>query len=412
MSASCWRPGLCHSLEMPPPAARTALVLSAGGARGAYQVGVIAGLVELLGRSGAGPPLFDIFTASSIGALNATYLAANADRSDHAIDGLVQIWSELDIHEVLQFHPLGLWGWPHSRLPGQHRDASRYVGRSLLDPRPVERLLERVIAWDRLHENIGAARVRGLMIAALDVCDGTTTVFTELADGVRFRPYPYLTTSALHTHIDAEHVLAATALPFMFPTRRIAGRYYTDGAIRFVTPIIPALRAGARRVVTISLLHDQSGAKRRAPLVYPGLFFLVGQVLSAVLLDPLRHDIDRLQRNNRMVEVLADTLDASETSEAITNLEREVPPGRHIPTLVFQPSENIEMLTGKFLRDELRRPGSVWRALQRRLAAVEAGQALLASFLFFDGRLAARLIDLGRRDAHAQREQVLAFFDH
>jgi NTE family protein len=135
-------------------------------------------------------------------------------------------------------------------------------------------------------------------------------------------------------------------------------------------------------------------------------------VLSAVLLDPLRHDIDRLQRNNRMVEVLADTLDASETSEAITNLEREVPPGRRIPTLVFQPSENIEMLTGKFLHDELRRPGSVWRALQRRLAAVEAGQALLASFLFFDGRLAARLIDLGRRDAHAQRDQVLAFFDH
>jgi NTE family protein len=90
------------------------------------------------------------------------------------------------------------------------------------------------------------------MIAALDVCDGSTTVFTELADGVRFRPYPYLTTSALFTHIDAEHVLAATALPFMFPTRRIAGRYYTDGAIRFVTPIIPALRAGARRVVTIS----------------------------------------------------------------------------------------------------------------------------------------------------------------
>jgi NTE family protein len=155
---------------------------------------VIAGLVELLGRSGAGPPLFDIYTASSIGALNAAYLAANADRSDHAIDGLVQIWSELDLGEVLQFHPLGMWGWPHLHMPGQARHASRYVGRSLLDPRPVERLLERVIAWDRLHANIDAARVRGLMIAALDVCDGTTTVFTELAAGVQFRPYPYLAT--------------------------------------------------------------------------------------------------------------------------------------------------------------------------------------------------------------------------
>lgn len=392
--------------------ARTALVLSAGGARGAYQVGVIAGLVELLGRSGAGPPLFDIFTASSIGALNAAYLAANADRSDHGIDGLVQIWSELDFDEVLQFHPLGLWGWPHLRMPGQPHGASRYVGRSLLDPRPVERLLERVIAWDRLHANIDAARVRGLMIAALDVCDGSTTVFTELAAGVAFRPYPYLTTRALLTHIDAEHILAAIALPFMFPTRRIADRYYTDGAIRFETPIIPALRAGARRVVAISLLHDSSGSEPRGPLVYPGLFFLVGQVLSAVLLDPLRHDIDRLQRNNRVVEVLAATLDASATSEVSTSLENEVPPGRQIPMLIFRPSESIERLTAEFLRDEFGRRGSVRRALLRRLATVEAGQALLASFLCFDGRLAARLIELGRRDAHAQRDQILAFFDH
>jgi NTE family protein len=356
--------------------------------------------------------MFDIFTASSVGALNAAYLAANAERGDHAIDGLVQIWSELDFEEVLQFHPLGLWGWPHLRVPGQDRHTSRYVGRSLLDPRPVERLLERVIAWDRLHANIDAARVRGLMIAALDVCDGSTTVFTELAAGVRYRPYPYLTTRALHTHIDAEHVLAAIALPFMLPTRRIAGRYYTDGAVRFETPIIPALRAGARRVVAISLLHDSSGSEPRGPLVYPGLFFLVGQVLSAVLLDPLRHDIDMLQRNNRMVEVLAATLDASATSEAITSLERGVPPGRPIPTLVFQPSENIEMLTAEFLRDERGRRGSVRRTLLRRLAPAETGQALLASFLCFDGRLAARLIELGRRDAHAQRDQIFAFFDH
>lgn len=388
-------------------------MLSAGGARGAYQVGVIAGLVELLGRSGAGPPLFDIFSASSIGALNAAYLAANADCSDHAIDGLARIWCELDADEVLQFHPLGMLGWPHLRLPGQRRhDEARYVGRSLLDPRPVESLLERVIPWDRLHANIDAARVRGLMIAALDVCDGSTTVFTELAAGVAFRPYPYLTTRALLTHIEAEHILAATALPFMLPTRRIADRYYTDGAIRFETPIIPALRAGADRVVAISLLDHSTGSGFPGPLVYPGLFFLVGQILSALLLDPMRNDIDRLERNNRMVEVLSSSLDAESESKVITSLEREVPPGRPVPTLVFRPSESIETLTAEFLRDALGRRGLFRKSLLSRLATVEAGQALLASFLFFDGRLAARLIELGRRDALAQRDQVLAFFDH
>jgi NTE family protein len=395
--------------DMPPRAARTALVLSAGGVRGAYQVGAIAGIIEVLGRGTAGAPLFDTFTASSIGAINAAYLAANADRPDHAIDGLVKIWSELDFDEILQFSPLGLWGWPRVRMPGGGGGdrLSRYVGRSLLDPRPVENLLARMIPWDRLHANICAAHVRGLMIAALDVCDGRTTVFTELAEGVSFQPYPYLTSRTLYTPIDTEHVLAATTLPFMFPARKIAERYYMDGAMRFETPIIPALRAGAERVVVISLLDQQSGSERRGELVYPGVFFLTGQLLSAVLLDPLLHDIDTLQRNNHLVAVLAANLDTPR--EVLGELEREVPPGRHIPTLVLRPSADLEQLTTEFLRHERR--GAVRRAILRRLTNYEAGQALVASFLFFDGRLAARLIELGFRDAQADRDRILAFFD-
>jgi NTE family protein len=394
-----------------PRAARTALVLSAGGVRGAYQVGVLAGIIEILGQRSSEAPLFDIFTASSIGAINSTYLAANADRSDHAIEGLVKIWSELDFDELLQFTPLGIWGWPHLRLPAHHDPGrpSPYVGRSLLDPRPVEHLLEQVIAWDRLHANIRSKRVRGLMLAALDVCDGSTTVFTELAEGVSYRPYPYLTSRSLFTSIDKQHVLAATALPFMFPARRIDDRYYMDGAIRFETPIIPALRAGAERVVVISLMDEPAGSKREGQLVYPGVFFLVGQVLSSVLLDPLLHDIDMLKRNNRLVEVLAETLDEPTSREVIANIEREVPPGRPIPMLVFQPSEDLELLTAEFVRHELR--GPVRRAILERLTSYETGQALLASFLLFDGRLAARLIDLGFRDAQAERDRILAFFD-
>lgn len=397
---------------MPARADRTALILTAGGVRGAYQVGVIAGIVDMLGSGVVGAPLFDTFTGASVGAINAAYLAANADRSDHAIEGLVQIWTGLDFDELFDFTLLGLWGWPRLRFPGGHDPVgvSRYIGRSLLDPRPIEQLLARVIPWDRLHANVRAKLVRGLMIAALDVCDGSTTVFTELAEGVAFRPYPYLSNPALFTAIEPEHVLAATALPFIFPARRVADRYYMDGAIRFDTPIIPALRAGARRVVVISTLR-QPGARAKGELVFPGVFFLIGQVLSAVLLDPLLHDVDRLHRNNRLIEVLAETLDPPTMMEVIANLESEVPPGRPVPTLVFQPSESIEVLTRAFIRDELRRGKPLRRAIFRRLADYETGQALLGSFLFFDGRLAAQLIELGRRDAHASRDRILAFFD-
>jgi NTE family protein len=395
---------------MPERPARTALVLSAGGVRGAYQVGVVAGIVDVLGRDPEQGPLFDTFTGASVGAINAAYLAANADRSDHAIDGLVSFWSGLAFDQVLRFAPLGLWGWPRLRLPGHPRpvEPSRYVGRSLVDPRRLEALLDRVIAWDRLHTNIGSGTIRGLMIPALDICDGNTTVFTELAEGVDFGPYPYLSTRAEFTNIHAEHILAATALPFVFPARRIDGRYYMDGAVRFETPIIPALRAGARRVVAISLLHDFEGPERG--LVFPGVFFLIGQLLSGALLDPLRHDINTLHRNNRIVEVLSANLEPPAREELLLELEREVPPGRVIPTLVFRPSENIERITAEFIRTDLSRRRPLRRALLRRFATYETGQALLASFLYFDGRLAARLIDLGRRDAHAAAEQIVEFF--
>ncbi|MFO7565484.1 MAG: patatin-like phospholipase family protein [Enhygromyxa sp.] len=394
---------------MPPPPPRTALILSAGGVRGAYQVGVIAGIIDVLGPRPDDAPLFDTFTGASIGSLNATYLAANADRGDHGIDGLIEIWTKLVLEETLRFAPLGLWGWPRIRMPRDHDPMgwSRYVGRSLVDPRPVERLLERVIPWDRLHANIHARTVRALMLPALDICDGATTVFTELAAGVPFRPYPYLATRSLFTAINAEHVLAATALPFVFPARKIDGRYYMDGAIRFETPIIPALRAGARRAVAISLLHETSGHR---DLVFPGVLFLAGQLLSGALLDPLRHDINTLERNNRIVEVLAETLDPPMNAEVVANLESEVPPGRDIPTLVFRPSEDMELITAEFLRHKFGRCRPLRRALLRWLATYETGHALLASFLLFDGRLAARLIELGRRDAHAAEEQILALF--
>src|SRR5690606_27132013 len=128
---------------MPVQQPRTALVLSSGGVRGAYQAGVLSGLVDVLGlRGAAGPPLFDIFSGVSVGALTAVYLAANAHRPDHAIDDLLQIWRDLRPRDTLRLSARGLWGWPALRLPGYCAEPamrrSTYVGRALFDPRPIE----------------------------------------------------------------------------------------------------------------------------------------------------------------------------------------------------------------------------------------------------------------------------------
>ncbi len=405
---------------MPVFPQRTALLLSSGGVRGAYQVGVLDGIVDVLGVRGvAGPPLFDIFTGASIGAINASFLAANATRTDHAIDDLVRVWTSLVPREIMPFTPLGLWGWPRRPWLPRPRDTddpsrgSPYVGRSLFDPRPLERLLADIIDWDRLHANLRGDVVRALMIAALDVCDSRTTLFAELAPGAAFAPYPSTAPRTDVTEIDAGRVLASSALPFIFPARNVDGRYYMDGAIRFTAPTIPALRAGAERLVVISLLRPAPPTWRRSP-EYPGVVFLLGKLLSALLLDPLGHDLDDLRRNNRILA----TLDAVLAPEARAALLRDLVedralPSRIVPTLVFEPSADLSALTAAFIRDELGRSRlhSLSRALLGRLGRAEGSdQALLASILLLDGRLAARLIDLGRRDAHAARDRILAFF--
>lgn len=403
---------------MPPQSPHTALVLSAGGVRGAYQVGVLAGIVDVLGLPGApGPPLFRTFTGSSVGALNAAYMAANADRRDHAIDGLMRVWRDLSVRDTLRPSPLALWGWPHLRLPGRFsRYAARrspYVGRALFDPHPVERLIERVVAWDRLHANIGAGLVRALVIGALDICDGRTTLFAELAPGVHLRPWFGEERTYLAT-IDPRLVLASSALPFLYPARNIGGRYYMDGAVRFRTPIGPALRVDADRIVVISLLERSPAPPPPEAPEYPGFIYLLGKLASALLLDPVSQDIENLQRTNRMFEVIAEELDPQALAHATAALDaaRDLP-YRKVPTLVFRPSEDLARITNEFIHDGLgqSRIDPIRRTLFRWLArSAIGGQTELASILLLDGSLASPLIELGRRDAHAAEAEILAFF--
>lgn len=403
---------------MASPPARTALVLSAGGVRGAYQVGVIAGIIDVLGlRGAAGPPLFDTFSGVSVGALNAAYLAANADRPDHAIDGLLRVWTSLRLRDTLRPCLRGLWGWPIVRLPGQCAEPamrrSGYVGRALFNPRPLERLLERVIDWDRLHANVRARIVRAIVVAAYDIYGGYTNLFAELAPGVQMHP-DHPTRRTVLTDISAELVLASTSLPFIYPARNIGGRYYMDGALRFATPMHPALRTEADRVVVISLLSGPRPQDDYKVTQYPGFSFLLAKVFSALVLDPALHDVERVLRTNQMFDAMAKVLSPADIASVTEQLQNDgVMPCRKIPTLVFRPSEDLGQITTAFIREQIGRvdPLGLLRRLSTLLCRYDPDRrAELASILLLDGRLAARLLELGRRDAHADAARILAFF--
>jgi NTE family protein len=406
----------------------TALVMGGGGARGAYEVGVVAGLLEVLRRQRVSRSPFDVFTGTSVGAINAAYMAAHADRSDLAIEGLTAIWQNLTVDRHLQIDPLRFLGknrvasWLR-RMRGEPEDR---LGRSLIDPRALEELVSTTIPYERLHRNVDRGVVKALLVAALEVASGRTTLFAEIAPGHDFRPSPHAGRRAVATRMRAEHVLASSAIPLIFPARRIRDRFYADGGLRFNTPISPAIRAGADRIVVVSpIMPSPTPASSSPPLevegdqgpdavplgeadnesAYPNPLFLAGKVLNALLLDPIGYDLQVLQRFNLLVGALEKTLDAEELERIrkVTSQTRGLP-YRRIQTLVFQPSADIGAIAVEHGQEM--RTGAVARL---RDLGIEL-EADLLSYILFDGGFTDEVMALGRRDALRRSAEIEAFF--
>lgn len=402
---------------------RTAgLVLSGGGVRGAYEAGVLCGIVDVLGLSAEDEAPFRVFAGTSVGAINAAFLAAHADRGDLGAEDLARIWQELDIDEHFRIHPRGILGARRRRWFSEkalQRDAPMQLGRSLLDPRPLDKLVRDSIPWERLNANVDAGRVRALVVTALEIAHGRTTMFSQLApDGV-FYPSrdPRRIVSA--EVITADHVLASAAIPVVFPARKVGTRYYCDGGLRFNTPISPAIRTGADRLVVVSLrrafLTEESYAQDpdHTP-AYPSLFFLLGKLVNALLLDPFAYDLEVLARLNRVMEVLEDTLPAEEMERVREVLVDARGMGyRRIDTLLFTPSIDIGALARDYITERLDRDRLGWTQrwfLDQAAKSTLGGEADLASYFLFDGDFAAELIELGRQDVFARAGEVRAFF--
>ena len=400
-------------------------MLSGGGVRGAYEVGVVAGIVEVLGLGPDDPAPFQIFSGTSVGAINSAFLAAHADRGDLNIAELVRLWGRLRLSTHLRFQPAGLLSPPLSvPLFGRRKSAAareRY-GPALLDARPFEELVRDAVPWNDLHSNIRRGLVKALIIAALDLETGLTTVFAETAPEVDFRPSNDPHRNARSEPITANHVLASAAIPALFPSRKVGRRYYCDGGLRFNTPMAPALRVGVERLVVVSLLHEDDPERRIAtpgpagtPAQYPGLVFLAGKLLNAMLLDRIAYDLHVLERFNVLIEVLHKTLTPSELArvDSVVSKARGMP-YRIVRPLVFAPSQDIGILAGARVRSLLGESGAgkAFRWLLTKVAMPREGpwEADWASYLLFDGPFCRQLMDLGRADVLRQEAAVREYF--
>lgn len=398
---------------------RTALVLSGGGVRGAYEVGVLEGVLQVLGRGPEDPGLFDIFTGTSVGAINTAWFASQAHRGDMDLPRLIQLWTSLTLLDDLELDLLGLLGLKDHALlrPLTRHRTGKAGGPAALRAEPLDQLVREGVDWARLHENIQSGLVHACAVAALRVATGQTTIFSELSPQATLAPSRDPRRVNLTTRLGPDHVLASAAIPLLFPPRAIDGELYVDGGLRFNTPIAPALRTGAERLLVISVRYPgtERGERESAPLGEgpQGLAFLLGKLLNAVLLDPIEYDLQVLQRFNILLDVLHGTTTPEELARinaAITEIRGQ--PYRRVRTLVFHPSEDLGAMARAHLRERSLAPGARWSAhlKSRGLKALVGSRSDLGSFLLFEGGFARKLIDLGRRDALARAMTIRAFF--
>jgi len=408
-----------------PPTGRTALVLSGGGARGAYEAGVLSYVLHDLAPRLGRPAHFDIVTGTSVGAVHACYVAASQADPD-AGTHLLDIWRSLTLDRVFPVGaaelfrvPWQLLGFGSARTPLPPRNGIPERIPGLFDTSWLESIVLDNISWKTLRQNIELGTLQALAIAATEIATGRSVVFVENQSGLApaWARDPFVIARA--ARIGPAHALASAAIPLIFPAVRIDRTYYCDGGLRLNTPLAPALRLGADRVLVISLRHaktpdeeDRIAHRRQANFAQPT--YLLGKALNALMLDRIEYDVDRMRLFNAILESGVRMygkdflLHINEPIVAQRNT-----PYRIVRDCLIRPSKDLGTLAAQCLRHQPPTRGvRDWlsRSIVRHASRGTADEADFLSYLFFDRCYADHLIELGRHDAEQAVDQLVAFF--
>lgn len=387
----------------------TGLVLSGGGARAAYQVGVLRAIARLrrdaLGARARLQSPFGIICGTSAGAINAAALACQADRFEASVEVVAKVWQNFSADQVYRADALGVvrsgarWlsllsvGWLLARW-------RRARPRSLLDNSPLADLLQRLVPLERLPMMLAQRQLHALAVTASSYTSGEHYTFYSAAG--RIEPWQRSQRVAAPSTITHAHLLASSAIPFVFPAARLepagAAGWFGDGSMRQTAPLSPAIHLGAQRLLIIGAGRMQEPALRHVDDTgYPNLAQIAGHAMSSIFLDALAVDIERMRRINRTLALLP------ETALADTPL-------KPIEALVISPSQRLDDIAARHLGSL---PAPV-RALLRGVGVggegASARGSALASYLLFEAPFTRELMALGEADTLARRDEVLHFF--
>ncbi|MDP2134811.1 MAG: patatin-like phospholipase family protein [Sulfuritalea sp.] len=372
---------------------RTALILTGGGARAAYQVGVLKAIREFLPEPRRNP--FPILCGTSAGALNAASMAVAAEDFGTGVDNLLQVWGNFSAHQVYRADAAGIgvagarWlstlalGWLTRRAP-----------RSLLDNSPLRKLLSETLDFGRIAQAIENRALHSISITCSGYSSGQSVSFFQGRAGLETWRRSQRVGAA--SEISLDHLMASSAIPFIFPAVHINREWFGDGSMRQVAPVSPAIHLGADKILVIGAGRMADENARPQGTVYPSLAQIAGHALSSIFLDSMAVDLERMSRINRTLSLIPE----SERRGNGTSL-------RPIEVLVIAPSQRLDHLA---VRHAQSLPWAV-RALLRGIGAMNPNGGALTSYLLFEKSYTRTLIDLGYADTTARREEVRRFLD-
>ena len=383
---------------------KTALFLAGGGARAAYQVGVLQAILSLLSEYGwpARQNPFEIICGTSAGAINATALACRADDFEESVTHLLHIWRNLEVEQVYRADSIGVlrsgarwlsllsFGWLLRKWHAQPPN-------SLLDNSPLVGLLHKMLDLPRLDQALNSGVLDALAVSASSYTGGSHVTFYQSA-----RPIPSWRRAqrmSVQQQIGVDHLLASAAIPLIFPAVPLycndRCEYFGDGSIREVAPVSPAIHLGATKILVIGSGHVGGPQRNFAEYSgYPSLAQIAGHAMSSIFLDGLSVDLERITRINGTLSLL-------------TPEQRRQTPLRMVNLLAITPSVPLDSLASRHV-------GSLplpIKTLLSTIGATERRGGALASYLLFEASYTRSLIELGQIDTLSRRDEVLSFFN-
>jgi len=369
------------------------LVLAGGGARAAYQVGVLQAIREMLPEPEANP--FHIICGTSAGAVNAGSLAVYADDFGHSVEKLLDVWRNFQPHHVYRSDWLGATSnnlrWMAGFLFGAFMKRRRS---SLLDNRPLEALLTKYLDFTRIQHNIAKGALDAVAITCSGYTSGQSCSFFQGSEALE--GWKRSSRIGIKTELTVQHLMASSAIPFLFPPYHVNREFFGDGSMRQIAPVSPALHLGADRVVVVGTARVSSNAapERLRGDNFPTLAQIAGHVMNSIFLDSLAVDIERLERINKTVSCVP--------PEALRKMGLTL---HHVDVLVLTPTEPLDAIAVDHVANL---PWTI-RFMLRSVGAMRRGGANLASYLLFEPGYCRKLIDLGYNDTMKRREEVEAF---